>query len=403
VNISPNSSGGLWEAIESANNGDIIYLKDGEYTGEYNVEININKNITIKGEGKNVKINGENKYSYLFQMANQDSTKKKLTPVTVNLVNLKVTNFNGDVIDNWGSLRVTNCTFSNNKISGAIVSNYNSSYCKIVNSIFTKNTFIYNKSEDTAGIAIYIDNVASFSITGSTFSNFKSTNNSQGVAIQNIESTNVLVNKCKFNNLGEGCTMLNIDKGSVRVINSVFTNDKHTIWNVEGFISVSKSIFKNSMYGAILNLDKMKISDSRFTNNKGIKYDGIIENTKSMTITRSNFTNNKGTVGTINNFGVMTISKSTFKNNKGETAGAITNKGPMKISNSIFTKNTAKKYGGVIRNGDEFDKGTLKIINTKFINNIAGKKYKAVFNAKESKLTKTKVKITPKEGTKVKK
>ena len=64
-------------------------------------------------------------------MVIEDPTTRKLTPVSVNLLNLKVINFNDDVIDNWGSLRVTNYIFSDNKISGAIISNYDGSYCKI--------------------------------------------------------------------------------------------------------------------------------------------------------------------------------------------------------------------------------------------------------------------------------
>ena len=339
VTISPTTSGGLWEAIKTANNGDTIYLKDGEYTGEYNVEINVNKNITIQGESKNVVINGQNKYKYLFQMVKHDPTQKFM-PVSVKLVNLKVKNFNETVIDNWGSLKVVNCTFTDNEISDAIIGNYDDSYCKIINSIFTKNTFTYNKSANTAGIAIYNDNIASFSITGSTFSNFKSTSESNGVAIQNIKSTDVLINKCEFNNVGKGYTIYNMNKSRVRVINSIFTNDKRSICNTGSYTDVSKSIFKNSKYGSILNLNNMKISDSKFTNNKGIKYDKIIENSDKLTITKSKFTNNKNTEGIITNTRSMNISKSTFKNNTGKTAGTITNLGYMKISSSItYCKN----------------------------------------------------------------
>jgi hypothetical protein len=273
-----------------------------------------------------------------------DSVTKKFIPVNVNLINLKIIKFKGDVIDNWGSLKVTNCTFKDNKISGAIIGNYDTTYCKIINSVFIKNTFTYNKSANTTGIAIYNDNMSSFSIIGSTFSNFKCTSESNGVAIQNIKSSNVLVNKCKFNNTGKGFTIFNMDKSSVRAINSIFTNDNYSICNVDGFTTVYKSIFKNSKSTSIINLDNMKISDSKFANNKGIKNEGIIENRQSITITRSKFTNNQAIKGTIMNGGSMIISSSTFKNNKSETAGAITNLGPIKLSNSIFTTNTAKVW-----------------------------------------------------------
>ena len=176
-------------------------------------------------------------------------------------------------------------------------------------------------------------------------------------------------------------TICNMDKGSIRVINSNFTNDGCSIDNTEGFVFISNSIFKNSKSDSIVNLDNMKITGSTFTNNKAM--DGY---------------------GVINNQGIMTISNSKFTNNRGKFSGAIGNWDlSLTIRNSIFTNNIAKKYGGAISNGVYYSHGTLKVINTKFKNNLVGKTYKAIYSCKESKFTKSKVTITPKDNTKIKK
>jgi hypothetical protein len=57
----------LWEAIETAENGDIIYLENDVYVGENNLEINIDKNITIWGKGKNVVIDGKTSILIFFK------------------------------------------------------------------------------------------------------------------------------------------------------------------------------------------------------------------------------------------------------------------------------------------------------------------------------------------------
>jgi hypothetical protein len=352
ITINPNTEGGLLTAIETANKGDTIYLKNGVYTGDYNIELRLDKDLTIRGESKDVVIDGQNNYTYFFQLIKKDSANKNI-PVSANLVNLKVINFKGDVVDNWGSLKVSNCVFSDNKIDGAIIGNYKGSSCKIVNSVFTRNTFNHGKKGN--GVAIYADNVASLSITGSNFTNFKSTIDSVGVAVANFGSSNIVINKCNFKNTGKGATIGNNEKkGSIRVISSSFINDGTSIDNYEGSIVISKSTFKNSQSTSICNFKSMVISGSTFS--KCVGYEGV-----------------------------------------------ITNMGNMIIKSSKFTNNSAKKYAGAISNGIRYNPGILKVVNTKFQSNIIGKTYKAIFNEKKSKITKIKVKITPKESTNVKK
>lgn len=301
---------------------------------------------------------------------------------------------------------MSNCVFSDNNIDDAIIANWKGSNCKITNSLFTKTSF--NSVKGISGVAIYNDNVNSLSITGSKFTNFKSTDNSIGVAIQNFSSSNILISKCEFKNTGKGTTIGNIEKkGCINVINTSFINDGTSIDNLEGSIFISKSTFKNSKARSITNYAIMKITDSTFRSSQSTS---ILNDGGTVKILRSNFKNNKNIrgAGVINNHGSMFINSSNFKNNKGKTAGAITNTGSMSISGSKFINNTAKRYGGAIQNGIHYNPGILKVTNTKFKNNVAGKTYKAIFNEKDdlfdkNKVTTIKVTITPKDGDKFKK
>jgi len=138
------------------------------------------------------------------------------------------------------------------------------------------------------------------------------------------------------------------------------------------------------------------VTDSTFTNNKAINGGGgAIYGVR--TVSKSTFKNNQATKdygGAISSVG--TVSKSTFTNNKAikSNGGAIAYVGT--VSGSTFTNNKAKDYGGAI-----YNRNSLKITDSKFNKNIAGKEYYAITSLK--KVTKKNVKITPKDGTKVKK
>jgi len=405
ITISPTTPGGLKKAIETAENGSTIYLENGVYKGENNMNIILDKDINIKGKGKNVVIDGQKKYSRLFYCGYQTgryhpSDNRGHTPHSLNLLNLKITKFyaNNEIIDNCGSLNVVNCIFSDNV--GAIISNSKNSNCRIINSIFTKN------------------------------------GNDNGI-ISNVENSNVLMEKCKFNNNINGLkypvTITIYENSSVRLTDCSFINN-----NKEGFIAIHTSktvVISNCTFKKNKNIyihsGKVKITDSTFTNyigekkHKGFSLSSIITNTGSATITNCKFNNNKCRGGVINNYGSMTITKSTFKKNTGEYTGVIHNNilfsgrhhiGRLNIGSSTFISN--KAIGGA---GEYIFKPaaiqnirtTLKITNTKFKNNIAGKTYRAistdVYDAnkgkfiKTGKVTKKNVSITPKDGTKVKK
>lgn len=425
LTISSTTPGGLKKAIETVKSGSIIYMENGVYNGTNNRNLKIDKNITIKGKGKNVVI-GHQKYSNIFTIGKFDNITQKYIPAsaTLSLINIKISKFNSDqkvkvdqkkdvIIENYGYFKVNNCTFSDNKIGsqGSIIANNNGSKCKIITSIFTKNIFSISGE---GGAAIKNYKVASFTITKSNFTNFKSpayieknpSNTFSDVAISN-QGGNILISKCIFQKSVAGCSITNTFNGSINVTSCNFINDGISIYNspkdsdnAKGTIIISKSNFKNvRTYGtSITNGAIMKLTSSKFTNNNYLRSESIT------------------------NYGSMSIIKSTFKNNKGIKVGAISNMGSMTITGSTFTSNIAKgnsyssAKAGAIHSKKSASDCILKISNSKFKNNIAGKTYRAIFNEEykfineQGKLIKAKVeftkknvKITPKEGIKIKK
>ena len=346
------------------------------------------------------------------------SISKCFVRISITLKNLKITKFrtNDSIINNWNSLKVINCNFNHNEIgastnTGAIITNYDGSDCKITRSIFTKNNFFNFKVK--GAVAIKNRKMNSFTITESNFTNFKSTSYSRGVAIYNNGINKILVDKCQFKNTGEGSTIYN-QNGTVSVANCNFTKDSGSIYNYKkGAMTISESVFKNShdnYSSPITNQGNMKITACKFTKNKCNHGNGAIANNGSVNLSNSKFTLNSATAnwgGAIQNQGYMVINSSLFKNNKATRGGAIYNARSMVIRDSIFTanlavSNTTYPKGGAIFN-KKSDKGlgaTLKLSNTKFKNNIESKNYRTIFNEK-GEIIKKNVTISPKEGTKV--
>jgi len=109
VTISPDTPGGINEAVKSSKNGDTIFLENGVYKGKDNTNIVISNCITIKGLGSNVVIDGENKNQFFNSSGARVSINK-----------LKFTNgystFPVAVIHHKnGNLTLEDCFFTNNK------------------------------------------------------------------------------------------------------------------------------------------------------------------------------------------------------------------------------------------------------------------------------------------------
>jgi parallel beta-helix repeat protein len=393
ITISPSTPGGLKQAVETAKNGDTIYLKNGVYTGENNTQITVNKNINIKGKDSNVVLDGQEKNRLLLL-----KNKCKVT-----LQNLKFTN-------GQANLRKMDIRYNDNEMGGAIL-------IEDSNLIINKCTFNNNKAGGvyggngllSHGGAIYQDgNGGSLTINNSIFTNNKAENDGGAII-----GCNMKVNNCTFKNNQAGSW------GIVsRHFNSSFTINKCTFINNKGYgiiprsaksTTVSKCTFKNNSKTAILLLNgKYNVNNCNFINNRN----GAIEistssyNSLEIAINKCIFKNNRAD----NGYGVIdlykyyphvnvTINSCTFTNNKGDTIRQFHNV-YSSINNCIFKNNKAIQYG---RGAILCSKGTLKITNTKFMNNKNDKTYLAIAAYDGCKVTKKNVTITPKDGTKVKK
>ena len=314
ITIGPNTPGGLKQAIETAQNGDTIYMENGVYKGANNRGLNINKSINIQGKGKNVIIDAQGKDRiFLIVSYNQN----KFYKISVTFRNLKMTNGNtkgyGGAIYSYNSknlLKVIDCIFTNNKgSSGGAISGS-----------MARDNYTFVKG------CVFKNNIANY-----------------GGALARIYS----------------------------VSNSNFTKNKASSWT-----------------GGAIQL-ALLVSNCIFTKNQAALDGGAIGSSPALKITKSVFNNNKAKQngGAIlhhpfSKEDSLTIENCKFKKNNGGKGGAIC------IQPGVI--NSTVKYSLIIK-------------NTKFENNIAKNKYNAYHTLGNVKVTKKNVKITPKDGTKVKK
>jgi len=177
LTISNNTKGGINGAVEKSESGDIIYLKKGVYRFN-NVNIKINKNLTIigKGSAKKIVIDARVK-GRIFNISKNGQLKLVNVTIKNGFVSSKYSK--GGAIYNKGFLLVNKCIFIKNHAKdnefsyGGGIYNYGS--LKVKNSIF-KNCIAYS------GGAIYCSAVYPTHIYKCKFINNKAT---EGSAIHN--------------------------------------------------------------------------------------------------------------------------------------------------------------------------------------------------------------------------
>lgn len=124
-------------AVNNCKNDTTIYLNDGEYVGEKNRNITIEKSITIIGKSKeNTIINGESG-GRLFNV----TPNSRLTLINITLLNGNSTENGGVIYSEGGEINIKNCILKNSnaeKNGGVIYNNLGALY--IENSCFINNT-----------------------------------------------------------------------------------------------------------------------------------------------------------------------------------------------------------------------------------------------------------------------
>ena len=307
--------------------------------------------VNLKCDGFTINANN------LGRIFNVTSTADKL-----NIYNANLINGNADIggaIYNTGSVYAYNTNFINNTAAtkGAVFNNGTLTIqkCIVDNNDITKRTS--SDSEDYGGAAIYNWYDSTLFIKNSTISN----------NLKNYKNGDYVVGA--VTSLGK----------TIISQNSYFVNNSGR-WG--GAITTSGS----SLPGKKVN--ELSISDSTFSKNGGLYGAGIFIQGSKFSITScvfdSNTASGKGNMTPNDNNGAAievtntdkaitgTISKSTFTNNKAQYGGAIDIcAGTIKITNSKFINNSADEEGGAIDINALNGNPKVTISGSKFINNSA--------------------------------
>ena len=308
--------------------------------------------VNLKCDGFTINANN------LGRIFNVTSTADKL-----NIYNANLINGNADIggaIYNTGSVYAYNTNFINNTaatMGGAVFNNGTLTIQKCIVDIndITKRTS--SDSEDYGGAAIYNWYDSTLFIKNSTISN----------NLKNYKNGDYVVGA--VTSLGK----------TIISQNSYFVNNSGR-WG--GAITTSGS----SLPGKKVN--ELSISDSTFSKNGGLYGAGIFIQGSKFSITScvfdSNTASGKGNMTPNDNNGAAievtntdkaitgTISRSTFTNNKAQYGGAIDIcAGTIKITNSKFINNSADVEGGAIDINTLNGNLKVTISGSKFINNSA--------------------------------
>ena len=308
--------------------------------------------VNLKCDGFTINANN------LGRIFNVTSTADKL-----NIYNANLINGNADIggaIYNTGSVYAYNTNFINNTaatMGGAVFNNGTLTIqkCIVDNNDITKRTS--SDSEDYGGAAIYNWYDSTLFIKNSTISN----------NLKNYKNGDYVVGA--VTSLGK----------TIISQNSYFVNNSGR-WG--GAITTSGSLLPGKK------VNELSISDSTFSKNGGLYGAGIFIQGSKFSITScvfdSNTASGKGNMTPNDNNGAAievtntdkaitgTISKSTFTNNKAQYGGAIDIcAGTIKITNSKFINNSADVEGGAIDINALNGNPKVTISGSKFINNSA--------------------------------
>jgi uncharacterized repeat protein (TIGR01451 family) len=408
-------------AIKKVDKGGYIWLYSGTYAGTGNVNLTINKNVTILRNGLN--------YNPIIDAEGNSRIFAIEEGVTVTIIGVTFKNGygnsgtesydrSGGAIYNNGTLNVDQCTFTGNTARNCGGAIYNQGSLKVTDSIFITNI----NYEYTWG-TIYNDVNCNLTVTGCTFAN---NTESRGIIyslgnlnVANCNFTNnaavnyggsygviyiyhssLTVTGCNFTNntavadIGSAAGVIYIKDSSVTVTGCNFTGNNATsgggaIYNCGGNLIIDSSTLTDNsatIGGAVYN-DKdsiLNVTGSTFTGNSADNANanpggGAIANMGTLTVEKSNFTKNSeinGDGAAIWNTGQSTITSCNFIDNTAES-GAVwnTNGANCTILNCTFLNNTATNYGAAIENY-----GNMTVNNSNFLNDTSNNDGGAISN-----------------------
>ena len=357
----------LREAIASTSAGDTVTFIPS-LAGQ---TIALTSTITIN---TNLAINGSNLASHVQVSGDTDSDGLGDTSVfmitagtTTEIADLDIIAghyievANGGGINNYGSLTLTNCSFSGNTgdQGGAV---HNRGSLTISNSFFTNNTAI------EGGVILNDANTLAL-ISDSTFTNNTAVAQfglgGAGGSVGNA-GTLTVVNSNFVNNSGEvdGGAIINVSPGSTTIYSSTFTGNSTpgfggAIDNYTGVLTVTGSNFSGNSAGlggainagnsdSILEGSDVTVEDSTLSTNTASVGGGIHAYSGTVTVSGSTFDSNiaESGGGIVNIEATVDVVNSTFYNNSStqEPVGAIYNGGTLTVQNSTLSGNDAGLY-----------------------------------------------------------
>ncbi|MCL2115581.1 MAG: hypothetical protein FWH29_05100, partial [Methanobrevibacter sp.] len=389
VTIGPTTA--INSVISNVNNNETLFLNPGTYNKTGDINITINRSITIQANGSagSVIIDARGASKIFTISPNLNVTFINITFTRGNQTNLTNGSINqgGAIYSDGSTINFIRCTFANNTAT-----NYGGAICAIrsrvnvIDSNFVNNTVTFFSQNIIlyGGGAIYTDH-SNLTVIGTTFTSDRV--NYMGGAIYSTNSF-VNVSDCNF-----------INNSAVRPDSNNGLGGAILIYQNSTFILDSSNFINNSAnnYGGAIYVREgstANISNSNFTNNHATNHGGAIYGfNPNINVINSNFINNSAVNGgAIRSEGAnFNISNSYFLNNSGGVGGVIHNTaGNINVNNSIFINNSANNNGGVIYNtgnvnlfnntmddnrvingngGAIYTSGSLNVYNSRLVNN----------------------------------
>jgi hypothetical protein len=395
---------GINQGIANTGDGNTLFLSSGTYNKVSDLEITINKNLTIQGKGPvdTVIIDGLNSK----RMFTIGSDNLNVTFINITFINASATSLKGSVIINSyknTNLTIINCSFINNSYidyakNGAIINNNG-------NNMFVSSCNFINNSLISENGGVIYNNGTNVTVTNCNFTNNTAVGTVFSCSITNIGNMTVI--SCNFDDNGPqelenfvlGGVILNFNfydiVASLTVINCNFTNNQrcYSIFS-EGKMSVTDSNFTNNFAGILNQYDNTTVINCNFINNTNSKIlngnsgSAIFNMGSNMFVSGCNFTNNSannelisgsGYGGAISNLGDdFIVISCNFINNtaNGGSGGGMYNTGlNVTVKDCNFTNNHAYGSGKFVtthgHGGGIFNVGNITVRDCNFTNNTA--------------------------------
>ena len=276
-------------ATKTVNTNGTIHIANGQYTGENNTNMTIDKNMKIIGETQTGTIINGTGTNWIFNIT---------SGVNFTVQNLTLTNATaakGGAIYNEGNLTATNCTFTSNKATISYVYGGGAIYNKGTITSLSGCTFTNNKAAKYGG-AVYNDGTIT-SLSGCNFTDNIASSYGGGGAIFNYGTLTATDSIFTGNRAYNGGAINN--QGNLIATNCIFTGNSATIggaienWG-NGAVTGS-TLTDNTAYsgGAISNDQGTLIAENcTFTGNTATSEGGAIYNDDSLTAYYNRFYNN---------------------------------------------------------------------------------------------------------------